>query len=251
MSQEVWMNDDFSGRVRLDVGVSAALLALAEDGNNEALSEIRAEQEKTRTALEDHPNVSAARVEEFTDAGLHHFVIDADVLDVRAMDQSFSTLFNPQGVVADGSEGISAPLWNFHVERAAGGAYAFVQVFDQKRPSSLPSSGAADDEFAQFGDAMSKAMLASMFGDRYVTVTLHAPRITSTTGSLDEAATTTQWKVALVDLLAGQSFHKELRAEFKSPVNWLLWTALLALIAAVMGTWLFRARIARRGLATF
>lgn len=225
-SQEVWVRDDHTGRIRMDFGITEALTALAAQSGQDPLAEIRAEYEKTRQELEAHPNVSSCKIEEFSADGLRHLVLDVEIADTRAMDTAFTDKLSQGGLLGGpDTQDMAAPGWNMRLATLPNGNMEFAQDITTEGEGIPPQTPTADpnDPFASMGEAMGRAMLGSMFGDRHISVTLHAPTIVSANGQINEDRTIVTWQIPLVELMEGPGFHRELRAEFETPTDWVPW----------------------------
>lgn len=252
-SEEVWINDDLTGRVKVEFGVSEALIALGREMEQDPLAELRASYEETKQKLEGHPNVESVTVEEYSEGGLHRMALDVRVRDIREIDDEFTSRLTGRSLLGDAAgDSMKPPSWNLRFRPVSRRRVEFIQEIivnaDKATNPGMPRVPNPDEEpFNQFGEAMGRAMLASMFGDRYITVTLHAPHIQNTDGRLNEDQTTVEWKIPLLDLVSDELIHRELRAEITLPVRWVSWPvagiglAVLALIAALV----WRARAGR------
>lgn len=224
-SEEIWIREDMTGRIRMEFGLSSALVALGGEMDEDPLAELRASYEATKQELETNPNVAAVKIEEYNEEGLHWLTMDVDIKDVRLLEGEVTDTLNRQGMFGSAGNGqTGAPGWSMNFRSTGRRRVEFTQIItvNEDKPATLapPPVGPDGEPFAQFGDAMGRAMVASMFGDRYVTVTLHAPNITTANGNLNDEHTTVQWKIPLVDLLTDEPIHRQLRAEYELPLQW-------------------------------
>lgn len=221
LSEEVWVNDDLSGRVRWDFALSSAVVAMAQQNHDDPLAEMRADFEKTRAELAQDPNVTQSRFEDYAEGGYHHFVIDVELKDVRRIGPGFNQPFQSQEALGGASS--DEPTGHMTVEKLDNGNLAFVQVFEQGG-----TTPAADEEDPE--RLLNEAMLASMFAGRNFTVTLHAPNVVDTNGRYSEEQSLVTWQVPLSELMTSDPMRREMRAEFKPPTNWLMVLVLVAVL---------------------
>ena len=79
-------------------------------------------------------------------------------------------------------------------------------------------------------------MASSMFGDRYISIKIHAPKFISSNGTFDSPSNTTEWKIPISDMMTGKIKMNIVRAEIQlqKPVNWILYIGITAAIGLVI-----------------
>lgn len=226
-SQEIWVNPDYSGRIVADFGIAEQLISMSALGGGDPVGEVRAGYEKNKAELESDPNVKSVSLTEKSDADMHHFVFDVSLKDVTRLGRVGEAMEpNP------GALGEDAPRKRpaFELTRVKNGDVSFHMSLSgmARRPRD------DGDAFSGMGEAMGLSMLSG----RYFTVTLHAPKFTSTNGQLSEDKRTATWKISLAELMSSKGAANDLQAEIDMPNPLLLLifaaAALLALIAIVL-----------------
>lgn len=212
LTQEVWVNGDGSGRMRLDISLPEGLLEMAADSDGvNPLAENLAEFERLKAHPEEIPNLRSVDQSEYVEGEFHHFVIELEVDDVTALSETMA-LVQKRTSVAEEQAAQADELASQHemkLERVGRDRMVFVQTLvDDSR-----ATVATDPEMEEMDEA-SKAFLASMFAGKHFTVRLHAPKVASSNGTLDSTARTSEWKIPLTELMAREGL-KELRAEIE------------------------------------
>lgn len=227
LSQDIWIYEDLTGTVKMEFALSEALMAFGGEMQPDPLADMRAQTEDARAALEAHPNVAGVRTEEYKEGGMHRFAFFVDIRDVRLMDDEFTTLLNQYGMfAATPGDGESTPTWTMRFENPVGRNVRYIQQIainpdatNQFQPK-RPDTGGADEPFAELGEAMGRAMMSSMFGDKYITLRLHAPHIVSADGVINGDATSVTWQIPIADLMSDEPLKRELHAEYQLPFSW-------------------------------
>ena len=212
LTQEVWVNRDGSGRMRLDIALPQELLEMAAetDGVN-PLAESMAEYERLKAHPEEISNLRSVDHSEYVEGEFHHFVIELEVDDVTALPETMAQLQKRTAANAEQAEKADelASQHEMRLERIGRDRMIFVQTLvDDSQATDASTSGTEEM------DAAGKAFLASMFAGKHFTVRLHAPKVTATNGVMDETAGTTEWKIPLTELMAQEGLQ-ELRAEIE------------------------------------
>lgn len=211
LTQEVWVNGDGSGRMRLDIALPEGLMEMAaeSDGLN-PLTENLAEFERLKAHPEEIPHLRSLDHSEYVEGEFHHFVFELEVDDVTALPETMAEVQKRTSVGQEEGEQADA-LASQHemkLERIGDGRMLFVQtLIDEVQASS------SDPEMEEM-DASGKAFLASMFAGKHYTVRLHAPKLVSSNGAIDATARISEWKIPLTELM-GREGPQELRAEIE------------------------------------
>lgn len=197
--EEIWINADGSGRVRIDVGITTALFALGGSRMKEELeSEFKAEAERARQTAADDEDVKKITLETREEGGLLHVVYDIEVRDVTRLPEIQRKLLESSDRLRASQREASMNL-DFRIEETDEG-YRFVQAFGK-------GAGGSAERLAE-------QMAAVMFADKGLTVRLHGPQFAAHNGKLSEDGKTVEWHLPFSKLLAsGGSVPEELRAE--------------------------------------
>ena len=230
VSQEVWIRDDHTGRVRMEFGVSEAWVMLGAEADADPMAELRQSFAEAKQELDADENVAGCLMEEYSHEGLRYLVLDVELRDAAQLSAAGlpGALGKGAFMGAAPAEGVDVPESSTRFVRLPNGNVEFLQVLDTGDADADAAPAAPDDPMVAMGEAMGRAMLAGMFGNRAITVTLHAPHIVSTNGQVNEERTTVVWRVPLADVLGQETFHQELRAEYEPPIAWSDWILLAA-----------------------
>ncbi|NIR43211.1 MAG: hypothetical protein GWN99_04675 [Gemmatimonadetes bacterium] len=211
LTQEIWVNDDGSGRVTYDIAVPEGMLAMATaDSEDDPLAEVRARWAELAEHPESVENLRSFSADEYVEEDFHHFVMDIEVDDVTLLPQTMDEV--EELIAAEDEEGTEdadalAQPADMRFERLADDRLLFVQSLRIDEPDSTAS---VDPEMEE----ASRAFLASMFAGKYYIVRLHAPAVISTNGTLDDETGSLEWKIPMADFY-GDEVPDELRAELQ------------------------------------
>jgi hypothetical protein len=197
MSEELWLNADGTGRVLIQLKVSEGLLAMANDGDDAGTDEHLKEAENE---LASDPDVEDVSTKEFSEAGMRHFEFDILVKDYLKIPEIYKR-------ISESSETNSAFGAEFKLVDLGKGKVRFRQHYTGE------GSEDEDAEYDEAGEELGKAMAAAMFADKYITVTVHAPKIDSSNGIINEDKDTVTWKLPLVEMMTQNSYEKVLEAD--------------------------------------
>ncbi len=207
--EEIWINDDGSGKLKIDLGVAESFVSLGKNfGMQDSMQDMTKQYLKRKEELEQNPNVKKADFKEFTENGLHHFVFEIEVKDIFKVGELTKKLEMSQ-LDSQGQQDTSGKS-EIKIEKLPNGNIQFVQIFKGERKESTQTN----DSSIVANDSVSQAMATAMFGDKGVTIRIHAPQIISSNGKLDEQMKSVEWKIGLAELAKG-SFSKELKAEIE------------------------------------
>lgn len=212
LTQEIWVNADGSGRMTLDIALPQGLMAMAsESEGGSPFMENQAEYERLKAHPEEIPNLRSLDHREYVEGEFHHFVIELEVDDVTALPETMEQLQARTTIGEEQSgeaEEVASPA-EMRLERLGGGRMLFVQPLVNEGLA----AGTSEPGMEEMEEA-GQAFLASMFAGRYFTVRLHAPKVTSTNGTVDGTAQSIEWKIPMTDLMSQQG-PEELRAEIE------------------------------------
>ena len=183
-SEEIWINADGSGRVKVDIGLSQAIAAMAmSKGGGEGFCS------PEEVSKEKHPNVVSQETQVRNEGEMVHCVIDTHVKDFREIAEVQTMPMD------DGDDKLDSV---FVIEDLGDGVARFrhrmvpKEKKEEKKKEALKGTKEAMD-----------AMMAKAFEGRYITITLHAPAIHSNQGGeVNPEGTTVSWKMPFYDLVA-------------------------------------------------
>lgn len=244
MSEEIWISTDGSGRIKEDFIISDALLGLAQGrSQDDLIGRVRERYEEAKKDLEKNSFVKRVEFREYSEGGMHHFSLDVTVRQFQNLNEIQKKI--PPYIEDSGEES------DFRIEKLPSGNISFRQKFGESPAESTEAEADTSERnpWLKFGEFMAKASISTAFGNRYFTVRLHAPKIVSTNGNLDDRMQTAEWKLALVDLLSENPYEQELKAEMHPPGKGLLWiVAAILLVAVIGGITLVTMRRRKRGV---
>jgi hypothetical protein len=211
LTQEIWVNEDGSGRVTYDIAVPEGVLAMATAGSEEdPLAEARARWAELAEHPETVHNLRSFAADEYVEEDFHHFVMDLEVEDITLLPQTMDEVGDLIAVEDEEGTEDTDPLAqpaDMRFERLAEDRILFVQSLRIEEPD---STAAVDPEMEE----ASRAFLASMFAGKYFVVRLHAADVISSNGTLDDETGSLEWKIPMADFY-GDEAPDELRAEVR------------------------------------
>lgn len=197
LSEEIWIRPDGSSRARFDLQVSETLASVGagREGKNGGFGDFRAKlQEKAKQLSADTAHVTSAKYEEFKEAGKQHYVLDVEA-------KAYDTV----GEVPTDPSGTTDTKQTVRFEPGQWGKIKFTCVLGNRKPG---ETGGADP--------LSKMI----FADKQFTLRLHAPRVLSANGNVDEGGQLVEWKVPMAEMIGGgENGPRVLEAEFQVR-NW-------------------------------
>lgn len=201
MSEEIWFNDDGTGRFLIDISVSEGLLAIASEGEgNNSIAEF----EKIEEDLKNDPDVEDVLLKEFSEGGMRHFLYEIKVKDSKKIAD-----IHQRSIKSSKAETDFEAM--FKLEDLGGDRIRFQQIFSQDATDKKDSLSTTD-EFARIGEELGAAMAAAMFADKYFVVTIHAPKIENANGEINEEKNTVVWHISLAEMMAQKGFERSLDA---------------------------------------
>lgn len=169
ITQEVWVNPDGSGKIKIDMGLGEVFFQMGGDEASNPLTEMK-------TDFEAQSGTKNLKVSEYTDdkAQMRHLVIEFETDNIQ------------QYLLNNASQSsMGAPMT---LEKLANGNYLLKQTISNPDPSS--AGGEVDQQ--------TKDMMVEYFKDMYWKIIVHVPSVISTTGS--QSGQTVEWKVPMADL---------------------------------------------------
>ena len=237
--EEVWINNDGSGRIKIDIGISEAMMSMGtSDSSANTFADLDKDFQKTKEEVEKNPKIKRVDFKQYSDGGMKHFAFDVEVRDLSALNDFQKIVYSSEkkDTAKEASAEQGMPLENSELTiEKQNGKIVFVRRIGQKPATEDTSTSAEGDSAGKAFEDMGKAMAGAMFGNFSYTVRLHADNISSTNGKLDDQKKTVEWKIPLGELMTGK--HRELRAEIvPAGGNMVMWiVAALVILGVVVG----------------
>lgn len=212
--EEIWINSDGSGRMRVDFGIPEAMLSMGgEEGMDDPFADIEQKFQETKASVEKNPKVKRIDLTQQSDGTLKHIVLDIEVTDYSEL-QDLPKLLYAEDDTAKSSQETALEKSELRITKENDGKIIVSRYFGgvRSKESSAPED-TASDPFAQMGEAMAGAM----FGNNHYTVKVYADNIVSSTGKLSDDKKTAEWKIPIGSLIMGTMKQKEFRAEILPP----------------------------------
>lgn len=215
VDEEIWHNQDGSGRFRLDVGLSEDVLSFLNSNAGEGGKTMSDSWKALNDAPKNNPNIKNAKLDEFAKDGMHHFTADFDLTSIEKSN-------------ATSAGGSDSGLGNFKIEKLANGNYRFSQTLGISDGGQSPQ------------DDQSRAMMVAAMQDRYWTVKLHTSKVVASdkAATVDAKTGLVAWKLPMAQLMDGKT-TVEIWAEYKAqpelPILLIAGAVGLVLLAAGAG----------------
>ena len=192
MSEEIWINSDTSGRLKIDICISEKIISFAETlktiNNDDSFSSSIPDLGRIEEELLNESNVKNVVVQEYSDSGTRHYLIDLYAEDLHDLPELSGKIF-PNSA----KRNITKSL--FSIKDIGKGVLLFKQDFNGEVKS---------------GKAISKAFLTLVFGDDGISVALYAPHISSSNGQVSDDEKMTTWKIFISDPDSWEKLEAEL-----------------------------------------
>lgn len=212
MHEDVWINDDGSFRLKMDAALSEYIHQMAKDNQDYEKS-----KKSALSKIQDAKNsrgVKRCDVIDYSENGMHHIGMDIEILSLNGL---MDFLKAQSTTVDDPMGGFSN--FNLKFTKLGNGNIRFSQMFGSlSGKKSVEKLNSRDNPWAKIGESLGAAILA----DHYITVRLHAPKIVSANGKIDESKKTVESKISLAEC-AKENFSMEFESEIQSPGNPLVW----------------------------
>ena len=246
VQQDVWVNPDGTGRLRIDMGLSENLSEPAEGVEAVTGNEMVRDFQEIQRRIKDDPRIRQIYVENYARGGYDRAAVDILVHDWRDLPAI-------NDLVLDTNVRTGADLdrhLRFTLQEEADG-----KIYYRHPPESglVPPSPADPDEAAgDLADTMGQAVAHAMYRDAALTVTLHSPTISRTNGAWQFDKSSVRWTVRMADLVrkgTDGGFVAEIGPSARSSHFWrvvgiLLTVTLLVLLLA----WFRRGRGEKEGI---
>jgi hypothetical protein len=226
MKQDIWINPDGTGRLRIDVGVSKSVMDSpdAETGESDLSEDFR----QVQRDLKDDPRIRSLHTEGYATSEYVRAAIDLVVHDWR-------DLPDVNGLVIDRQEGEGGTSMNayliFTLSEEEDGTIHYVQ------PAGGTSSEPSGPDEEGFGESIERAMAEAMFREGALSVTLHSPTISRTSGTWQLDKSSVGWSMemseAMINPPAEGAFTAEIGPSARSSHFWRTVGIILAVSALV------------------
>ena len=185
LNEELWINQDGSGRMKFTVGVAEPLMAMMKQSGESA--DFCDELMKQESMPEQSEAIESVVVVKSTEAGMDYCTIDMRLRDFRKFSEARDQAIEGKN---DKYE------FPFLIEDLADNRIRITQDF-----SSLGMDDPNQDEFDRSAQQMAMAMMTPMMSGKYITVTVHAEEIESTNGMISEDGRSATWRKPLIELI--------------------------------------------------
>ena len=204
VSEDIWINSDQTARLVADVSISDKIVSFTESMGEFAKKDQSFNQQNSfifgalKTFLDNNQNVKKSSIQEYSESGFRHYVVDTLIKDFHLLPQ-----FSQQLILAlDTNQGdidnvsLDGSLFSFQdVNRKT---VKFTQFFETVLNN--PDFKQAFPEKEGDSNAIGKAFFSLILGDQYVTINLHAKKIGETNGRVSQDGTTVKWNFPITKL---------------------------------------------------
>jgi hypothetical protein len=209
-TQEIWVNQDGSGRLQYGIKLHKGLSAFSREFNLKKDPCVLFFRD--REDIEKKPGVVSAKISNKTEKELTHCIMDIVVDD-------FSRLNELQDeVLRDNKTTRQKDDFNtrFNLHNKENGLASFTQTLGSKDNA----TDSNEDEFDREAHKFANMMFLSVLQGSFWSVKLNAPEITSANGKISEDKTSVVWNIQMSDILIKQDMQLELQAELDFDPPW-------------------------------
>lgn len=190
LSEDVWISSDSSGRIEVDLSFSERVAALA-DFKGELTQAINAED---------------SGIVEFSENGIRHLVFGLDFDDIHQLPELIQ---KPKEVLDEEGKGIF-----FAVDELEGRDIHYQQRLNVGNAPTITDDDETDAENID-SSFFGQLFVASVFSDKYFTVSIHSPKILRGNGRLIEDGKGMLWRIPLHEFMNSEGFEKEFDADIR------------------------------------
>jgi len=187
LTEEFWINEDGSGRIKYTLGLSEAIANMASQQSGS--SDICADLESREEELREKEWITSVSISKRNESAMLYCIIDIGVKDFRRLSD-----------IGDGSVGGDSKDYKnpFIIEDLENGHVSLKQDFSSLRNENSKTAG--ENEAM---DQMMQAMFGPLMAGRYVTVIAHASIIESSNGEIDQSGKSVTWRKPVFDMFTG------------------------------------------------
>lgn len=233
--EDVWVNADGSGRLRFEVALPQAFMEFGKSIGSADTSndDIRTKFRNADSLFKKDPRVTRVTVRDTTYSAMYHMLFEIDAKSYNDLPALSKMFYSDTAMSSSENQEQAKPELQF---TTTGSSVHFAILIPKD------STEEADSTRDTTGDAIAAAML----GDGGLVFRLHAPKISSSNGTIDTATNTAEWKIPLSNMkhVGGRQFTAEISmpvpiAPITSPAVW-LWVALAAVVLVVFVVFVLR-----------
>jgi hypothetical protein len=209
-TQEIWVNEDGSGRLQYGIKLHEGLSAFSRELNLQKNPCGLFFQD--REEIEKKPGVLSASLSNKTENELTHCIMDIAVDD-------FSRLNELQNeVLRDNKTTRQKDDFNtrFNLKNNENGSASFTQTLGSKDDA----TDSNENEFDREAHKLANMMFLSILQNSFWSVRLNAPEITSANGKVSEDKKSVVWNIQMSDILLRKDMQLELQAELDFDPPW-------------------------------
>lgn len=207
VTEDIWLDE--SGHCRLEITTAIPEALLTPDNKNKVETEVRAARERLRDYAVDQLGARVS-LRDFTQDRKRYYTFIANLDSPEAT----AALLNHYHHVPADAAAAQAARPATHVTRFSQ-PYRGTLHFEKRLTGATPGA----DETPQM-----RALLASLFRDNHVTITLHAPAITRANGEISPDRNSVTWTIPISRLIEEPGFAISLSADLPyRPIRWLWW----------------------------
>lgn len=225
-SEEIWISEDGSGRMKLDIGIGDMLTKLVrESGGTSPIEQLKKGFQDLQAQLAANPKITKIAYDEYDFGTMNHIVLDLEVTDARLLTELNQKLMAQQRTQSRRFEFTESVL---EIAKLENGHLGFYQKFGGvHKKDETEETDPASEVIGKYGEKFGKAMANSVLGDKFISVKVHAPAISATNGRLDSNQQSVEWRIPVLDVVGETSVAHELTAEIILPFNKLLLTGII------------------------
>lgn len=185
LEQDVWINADGSGRVKVDMGISKQMLEMAKGLGEQGADPFDTVAQKKK--LEANENVKSVKITTKEDEKYRHAIYDVELKDITKMNETMKDILKDSPAGGD-----DAPDSELKIVKLDSGNYKVTAKVEG------PDAGEGEEG----PEAAALAMMKQMFGDAGITIRVHGPPVKHNGKLVEDAAV---WKMPIADLLGGKA----------------------------------------------
>jgi hypothetical protein len=204
MAQDLWINQDGSGRMRYQLGISEQLAAMSGE------SDVCAGFYQDKTTLEHYPGVQTVAYDSKHEGGVQYCIVDITVKHFSDLVQ-LQTHVMKDSMPARHQAEFQTSMELIDKDDGTGQFRLFVEN---------SARHANQDELQKHADHFANVLMAQVMSGRYWNVTLHAQEILSSNGDVVEKGKVVQWRIPLYDLMTDMNYARDMQAGFDLDWPW-------------------------------
>jgi len=207
VDQELWVNGDGSGRMKIVIGLHEQLMLMQGRSSNDSTCRSFFEEKEL---MEKREGVESAEYKSYKEGGVFYCSADikvSDYLQLKTL-QDASLKASSIDVYRDSF------LREFSLNNLEDGRGFFRQHVSNH------AGDASKQNFQAHAEQFANTIMGRMMTGRYWSVRLHTPGILEASGTISEDNKTVSWRVPLYDLLIDEHYAFDMQARFEVNVPW-------------------------------